>query len=99
MSGAVLEALAYESVDTLTVAYYDNALKTRYVRDEESGAMLDIIFATRVYDLGFMMDVGGLSSLVGNLYNKKSTDFASAYAKAEPKAIEQLEALKESLAG
>ena len=99
MSGAVLEALAYHSVDTLTVAYYDNALKTRYVRDEESGAMLDIIFATRVYDLGFMMDVGGLSSLVGTLYSKKSTDFASAYAKAEPKAIAALDTLKESLAG
>ncbi|MCR5262957.1 MAG: hypothetical protein K6D94_03715 [Clostridiales bacterium] len=99
MSGAVLEALAYQSVDTLTVAYYDNALKTRYVRDEESGAMLDIIFATRVYDLGFMMDVGGLSSLVGSLYSKKSTDFASAYAKAEPKAIAALDELKESLAG
>ena len=99
LSGAVLEAMAYYSVDTLTVAYYDNALKTRYVRDEESGAMLDIIFATRVYDLGFMMDVGGLSSLIGSLYNKKSTDFASAYAKNEPKAIDALEKLKESLGG
>lgn len=95
--GVTLSAMAHGSLDTLTVAYYDNALKTRYVRDDESGEMLDIIFSTRVYDLGFICDIGGLSSLVGNLYNKKSTDFASAYAKVESKAQAALDKLTESL--
>ena len=77
LTGATLEAMAYYSVDTLTAAYYDNALKTRYVRDEESGDMLDIIFATRVYDLGFISDWGGAGSLVTNIYNAKTKNYAS----------------------
>lgn len=69
--------MAYYSVDTLTATYYDNALKTRYVRDEESGDMLDIIFATRVYDLGFISDWGGAGSLISTIYNAKSTEYVS----------------------
>ncbi len=95
MTGAVLEAMAYYSVDTLTPAYYDNALKGRYVRDEESGDMLDIIFATRVYDLGFIFDWGGAGSLVTKLYQNKSDEFASSVegikTKAETAIIEALE--------
>ncbi len=95
MTGAVLEAMAYYSMDTLTPAYYDNALKGRYVRDEESGDMLDIIFATRVYDLGFIFDWGGAGSLVTKRFQAKSTDFASAVegiqTKAETALTEALE--------
>jgi len=90
-TGATLEAMAWLSTTTLTPAYYDNALKTRYVRDEESGDMLDIIFATRVYDLGFISDWGGAGSLVGNLYRAKSTDFASGWARIEKVARKQLD--------
>jgi hypothetical protein len=84
--GIVLESMAYYSVDTLTAAYYDNALKTRYVRDEESGDMLDIIFATRVYDLGFIFDWGGAGNLIYNMYMKKNSDFTSSFAAIEEKA-------------
>lgn len=41
----VLEAMAQGSVDTLTPAFYDICLNGKYIRDEESSAMLDIIFA------------------------------------------------------
>lgn len=85
--GIVLESMAYYSVDTLTAAYYDNALKTRYIRDEESGDMLDIIFATRVYDLGFIFDWGGAGNLIYNMYMKKNNNFASAFTAIEEKAI------------
>lgn len=49
--GFVLEAMAQESVNTLTPAFYDVCLTGKYVRDEESAGMLDIIFAhTRIED-------------------------------------------------
>jgi ABC-type sugar transport system, periplasmic component len=89
--GVALEAMAYYSVDTLTAAYYDNALKTRYIRDEESGAMLDIIFSTRVYDLGYIYDWGGIGSLIYNMYMDKSSDFASRYAKIEQKVEAEIQ--------
>lgn len=40
----VLEAMAEKSVDTLTPAYYDICLNGKYIRDEESSDMLNIIF-------------------------------------------------------
>jgi len=42
-TGLVVEALAAESMYTLTPAYYDIALERKYMRDEESREMLDII--------------------------------------------------------
>ncbi|MFA6948260.1 MAG: ABC transporter substrate-binding protein [Eubacteriales bacterium] len=89
--GLLLEALAYSSVDTLTVAYYDNALKTRYIRDDESADMLDIIFATRVYDLGFIFDWGGAGSLITNMFSQKKNEFASSYAKIADKAAAKMQ--------
>ena len=97
--GVTLEAMAFGSISTLTPAYYDNALKTRYVRDEESGDMLDIIFATRVYDLGFISDWGGAGSLVTNLYYSKSTDFASGWQRIQKVAQKQLDKALEAFAG
>ena len=40
-----LEAMAQASVDTLSTAFYDVCLTGKYVRDNESEEMLDIIFA------------------------------------------------------
>lgn len=48
----ILEALAAESRYTLKPAYYEVVLQRKYTRDEESGEMLDIIFNSRVYDIG-----------------------------------------------
>ncbi|MDD4495943.1 MAG: hypothetical protein PHV32_16660, partial [Eubacteriales bacterium] len=42
-AGAVIEAFAAKSRYTLTVAYYDVALTYKYMRDEESVEMLDIV--------------------------------------------------------
>lgn len=50
--GAVMEAWSCESRNTTIPAYYDVALKGKGARDEESEAMLDLIFANRIYDLG-----------------------------------------------
>ena len=86
MTGAALEAMAYYSVDTLTTAYYDNALKSRYIRDEESGEMLDILFATRVYDLGFIFNWGGSGDIINNMYKKKQTDIVSQWESIRAKS-------------
>jgi len=51
-TGAILEALASESLDTVVPAYYDLAITGKYTRDEESIEMLDIITSNRVFDYG-----------------------------------------------
>ncbi len=96
--GVTLEAMAYYSTTTLTPAYYDNALKTRYVRDEESGEMLDIIFATRVYDLGFIFNWGNAGSMVTNMFTGKQTEYASNWQKIEKAVKKTMEKAMEQFA-
>ena len=54
MIGAFLEALASESYRTLTPAYYELALKTKYVSDEESVQMLDLVIDSFYVDAGVL---------------------------------------------
>jgi hypothetical protein len=56
----ILEALAAESRYTLQPAYYDVVLMRKYTRDEESSEMLDIIFSSRVYDIGSLYNFGNV---------------------------------------
>ena len=77
-TGIILEALSAESLYTLTPAYYDVTLKTKAARDEESSAMLDIIFASRVFELGNFYGWGGIFDLPGTQSAAGKTDIFSA---------------------
>lgn len=80
MSGIITEALACESMSYLKPAMYDNMLKTRSTRDEESAAMLDIIFSTKTFDLCDICEWGQLNYAVrDNVLGVKDT-LASDYA-------------------
>ncbi|MCR5264927.1 MAG: hypothetical protein K6D94_13700 [Clostridiales bacterium] len=48
----IKEALAVESLNLVYPTYYDNALKNRYIRDNESLRMLELIVNSTVNDLG-----------------------------------------------
>lgn len=79
-TGIVTEALANESLyGGLTEAYYDRTLKGITTRDRESQEMLDIIFANRIYDLGWFYGVGGYHEAVMNMLRNKNNNFASMY--------------------
>lgn len=88
-TGIIIEALSAESRYTLRPAYYDITLKTKLSRDNESSDMLDILFANRIADIGMTYNFGGLMNLFyGNNYN-----FASAYAKIENAANNEIQKL------
>ncbi|MCL2158808.1 MAG: extracellular solute-binding protein [Oscillospiraceae bacterium] len=80
-SGLITEALAYESGSTLMPAFYDLCLTSKVLRDDESEGMLDIMFDNRVYDIGYIYQIGGVNSLFSSLVQSKSADFVSAYEK------------------
>jgi len=90
-SGLITEALAYESGSTLMPAFYDVTLTSKQLRDDESEGMLDIIFANRSYDIGFMYGIGSFPNILNDLVSRKSTDFVSAYDKAESSNARALE--------
>lgn len=81
LCGAVLETMAYYSQSTLMPAYYNKLLDSKFARDDESLAMLDLIFDGLVYDIGLCFDnFIGCYAAPGNLLNQGSTDLASFFA-------------------
>jgi hypothetical protein len=86
IAGYILELLNAES-RTLVVPSYHNALLMRkFDRDEESAVMLDIIFGSRVYDLGCIFNWGEFSdSLASMALNSESSErnIAAVFERSE----------------
>lgn len=61
MSAVITDALMQASTDTIKDAYFEVIMKGRKIEDTESLDMLDIIFDSRVYDLGSVYNWGGTS--------------------------------------
>ncbi|MCI8387226.1 MAG: hypothetical protein HFE63_02015 [Clostridiales bacterium] len=51
-AGAMMEAMACESYKSVIPAYYEVALKAKFTRDDQSGAIIDMMMQNRVYDWG-----------------------------------------------
>ena len=60
-AGAVMEALSASNYKTVTPAYFEVALKTKYTVDDESARMYDIIRSGLVLDFGYTF-----SNIAGN---------------------------------
>jgi hypothetical protein len=91
----ILEVLAAESVNTVSTAFYDRCLDGKIMRDEESSAMLDIIFENKIFDMGLIFGIGTFKDKIINLEKKGSTDIASLFASIEKVSQKNLEKLLE----
>lgn len=89
-TGAIAEAMAAYSSRDVIPAFYDVSLKTKYSRDEESEAMMDIIKDSLIYDLGYVSG-GTFQSIGRDLARTTTRDFASTYAASESAAQKKLE--------
>ncbi len=90
LCGKTLEMLNFYSRELVLPTYYDISLNAKTVRDEESIQMLDFIFNDIYCDAGrtyFGLDNSNMFNLVYSVshyvYQKKSGDIASLYAKNE----------------
>ncbi|MCQ2433103.1 MAG: extracellular solute-binding protein, partial [Clostridia bacterium] len=98
MTGIILEAMACESLYTVTPAYYDITLEGKMIRDNDSSEMLDIILGNRVFDLGLFYQVGGYNEEIMNLFRNNKTDFVSMYEKHLKKANKDLDKINDAFA-
>ncbi len=97
-TGAITEALCAIGSRDVIPAFYEKSLKTKYARDEESEDMIDIIRASRIYDIGYV--AGGTFQSCGcDLANSTNHDFASYYASGETAAKTKLEEFNRDYAG
>jgi len=76
-TGVILEALCAQSRKSVMPVYYDTVLKTKISRDDESGEMLDVIFANRVYDLADVAWNSQCYEPFNNLARGNNADVAS----------------------
>ena len=102
----IKEALSVESMNIYYPAYYEISLKNRYVRDEDSIRMLEIITKANTYDVGAALDYNAIRGPWMNCLQNGSGDFASAVAKnlkmankAIEKLIENTDAIRAELNG
>ena len=98
-TGIIVEALSAASVDTLTPAYYDVTLKGKSTRDEESAAMLDLIFASRAYDIGNVYEWGGLFGAIWNLTYTNDLNLTSALEKKYSATEKEMQKTLDALLG
>jgi hypothetical protein len=96
-TSAVIETLYYLGYKYVRTAYYDVALTGKHIRDEDSAEMLDIILAGRVFDMGYIYNIGTLANMMSSLISKKSSDFTSYYANLETKAQTNLDDIIEKI--
>ena len=81
-AGFIIEALAYESGDTVMPAFIDLALYSQILRDDESEGMLHIIWDNRIYDIGTIFGIGRLDWMLHDMVRDNSTDFVSRFEAA-----------------
>lgn len=98
MSGAVLEALSYYGKKIITPAYYEKTLKGKYFRDEESADMLDLIFASRFFDVGTYYQLGGYNEKLITMMQQGDADFASMYERNLKMVTKILDKINDSFA-
>lgn len=85
IAGAVMEAMACSARNEIIPAYYESALKTKYSRDADTAEMLDLIFDTRMYDLGDTIWCMTIRVDYTNVFTKGEDTFMSATDKNETK--------------
>ncbi|MBR6777678.1 MAG: hypothetical protein IKM27_08025 [Clostridia bacterium] len=91
VAGYVLDALGAASRANLNYVYYEQTLQYQISRDDESMRMLDIIFESRIPDMCEIYRWGTMYDTVIGMYKAGKDTFVSAYEKAEPGTIEEME--------
>ena len=90
--GYMMEYFAYEGKETVTPTFKEKMLKRRYAQDPDSGDMLDIIYSTKLFDLGFVANWNNIQGVANSAISAGKIPKAAAYtraAKAIPNLIQQ----------
>ncbi len=78
--GTMVQALSAESRKTVTPTLYEIALKTRYLRDNESKEVMDLIIDGNTFDFGYVYNVG-FAYTIEVMIREGNNNFRSYYTK------------------
>jgi hypothetical protein len=92
MTGAIFEVLNAESHRTVLPTYLDTILRVRNTRDEESAAMLDLMFDSFVVDIGDTTMCAIIrDGFIATMFNANNRDFASAIERQSARIERELD--------
>jgi len=89
----LLEAMASESFKNLTPSFKTSILKGKYVRDEESSEMVDIIIRNRVFDIAYIYKIAGFENVIRLQIMANKEEVVSAIQKIHSAGETKLEEL------
>ena len=91
-SGLILEALAAYGKQVVSPAYLENLVLVKSVRDADSAEMLQLIFDSQVFDVGYFFNWGNTLNNTMNLLNSRKDTIASTLEKAAKKVEKDVQA-------
>jgi hypothetical protein len=98
-TGLFLEAFAYDGSRSVVPAFYENILKGKVARDDESVDMLEYIFGNIHYDTGNLFDLGGFVGHLTGMSGREDTNVASMLERNIPALERAIERLLENMNG
>ncbi len=99
MLGAVLEVMASESLRTVKPAYYEIALKRKYMSDPVAWDMLDLIFNTVKIDAGIVYTaaLGNPHDQLRQIITSKKNTVSSKFKKMDKTVAKNLSKMEKKL--
>ena len=86
-TGIILEALSAESRLTTLPVYFDTMLVNQVMnRDEESGEMLELVFAHRVYEIGRQFWTSNIADPIAHAFRDRNRDIVAIIERNESAA-------------
>ncbi len=76
-TGVILEMFGAKSRQLMRSVYFDTTLDFKYIQDQESSEMMDIMFSNGVFDLGSIYGWGNATTTAYQQLLNQSTDIAS----------------------
>lgn len=90
-TGIIIEAFSARSMQVVLPAYYDITLQGKYMRDNDSLEMLEIIFDSVIYDIGRYYNWGSMYGTISSMWNNKQDTFASSFEKTSKVVTKSME--------
>ncbi|MCL2099402.1 MAG: hypothetical protein FWH24_03070 [Oscillospiraceae bacterium] len=94
-TGLFMEVLSYEGYRNVIPVFYENILKTRTARDDESEEMIEYIFNNLHYDTGTFINFGGFAQDISMLAEDLNANIASFVERNKPRLERELQRITE----